>query len=137
MIIGMKVINFKTDVPAWSPTGVYVPGEMVQFEENIYRCTHKTKQRPLQTVNGIITWKRVYDDFVFSSTYNKDDIVEYLGSIYKSLNDNNSSNTDNRQEWIRTGVIGYEVYQPPAPTVVCSEPSAEDLEAFDAQMKAR
>ena len=101
MIVGMKVINFKTDVPAWSPTAVYVPGELVQFEQNIYRCTHKTKQRPLQTVNGIITWKRVYDDFEFSSTYNKGDIVEYLGSIYTSLNDNNTANTDNRLEWIK------------------------------------
>ena len=133
MIVGMRVFDFKTDVPMWQEDHVYVRGDRVRFERNVYNCTYKTKNRPLQPGVNCSTWTRIYDDHVEGETYSKGQEVSFEGFIVISLTDNNKEHPRNNRAW--EGKHGELPRELKRQKVTESTSTPEDEEAYDQMMK--
>ena len=93
-IVGMRIINHKTDEPIWEESRVYHIGERVQYERKVYMATYDTKERPNDNAGS---WERKYPTHVYGEEYEKDQHVSYNGRIWISQFGANKTLPDGKQ----------------------------------------
>ena len=125
-IVGMRIINHKTDEPIWEESRVYHIGERVQYERKVYMATYDTKERPSDNAGS---WERKYPTHVYGEVYEKDQHVSYKGRIWISQFDTNNKLPDGtlyagRAAWKEMIPLPNRQQQKPKP--VCREPTDDE-----------